>query len=274
MRRDGAALQPKARENSSSIMVGAFAQIFRTNRKWNALPAHVFPPSYNLGSFKRGVKKQHAGRQGEDGCRALLTGSSSGRHVSVDSCATDALTMCRLVARCFAEREQLFTLKCAADLRRSVYSKGKKARSCALNFILPHQPFHGVLISSNMPREFESCCSVCTSHGPDRRTAFRLPPALTTVDYQILAARHSCQKLRSTVDSRLDWESLEKQPVILKFEKVAAINLLKNNTKKLLKYNFANKIINIYSDTKVESRRKIIAWLLNLNYDEAENILI
>ncbi|RVE46780.1 hypothetical protein evm_008564 [Chilo suppressalis] len=39
----------------------------RTIRKWNALPAHVFPPSYNLGSFKRGVKKQHAGRQGEDG---------------------------------------------------------------------------------------------------------------------------------------------------------------------------------------------------------------
>ncbi|RVE42343.1 hypothetical protein evm_013017 [Chilo suppressalis] len=35
----------------------------RTIRKWNALPAHVFPPSYNLGSFKRGVKKQHAGRQ-------------------------------------------------------------------------------------------------------------------------------------------------------------------------------------------------------------------
>ncbi|RVE55041.1 hypothetical protein evm_000461 [Chilo suppressalis] len=39
----------------------------RTIRKWNALPAHVFPPSYNQGSFKRGVKKQHAGRQGEDG---------------------------------------------------------------------------------------------------------------------------------------------------------------------------------------------------------------
>ncbi|RVE40332.1 hypothetical protein evm_015018 [Chilo suppressalis] len=39
----------------------------RTIRKWNALPAHVFPPSYNLGSFKRGVKKQHAGRQGDDG---------------------------------------------------------------------------------------------------------------------------------------------------------------------------------------------------------------
>ncbi|CAH0397335.1 unnamed protein product [Chilo suppressalis] len=39
----------------------------RTIRKWNVLPAHVFPPSCNLGSFKRGVKKQHAGRQGEDG---------------------------------------------------------------------------------------------------------------------------------------------------------------------------------------------------------------
>ncbi|RVE41547.1 hypothetical protein evm_013801 [Chilo suppressalis] len=34
----------------------------RTIRKWNALPAHVFPP-YNLRSFKRGVKKQHSGRQ-------------------------------------------------------------------------------------------------------------------------------------------------------------------------------------------------------------------
>ncbi|RVE54134.1 hypothetical protein evm_001257 [Chilo suppressalis] len=41
--------------------------ICRTIRKWNALPAHVFPPSYNLGSFKRGVKKQLAGWQGEDG---------------------------------------------------------------------------------------------------------------------------------------------------------------------------------------------------------------
>ncbi|RVE40288.1 hypothetical protein evm_015062 [Chilo suppressalis] len=39
----------------------------RAIRKWNALPAHVFPPSYNLGSFKRGVKKQHADQQGEDG---------------------------------------------------------------------------------------------------------------------------------------------------------------------------------------------------------------
>ncbi|RVE40408.1 hypothetical protein evm_014942, partial [Chilo suppressalis] len=35
----------------------------RTIRKWNSLPAHVFPPSYNLESFKRGVKKQLAGRQ-------------------------------------------------------------------------------------------------------------------------------------------------------------------------------------------------------------------
>ncbi|RVE48692.1 hypothetical protein evm_006658 [Chilo suppressalis] len=39
----------------------------RTIRKWNALPAHGYPPSYNLGSFKRGVKKQHAGQQGKDG---------------------------------------------------------------------------------------------------------------------------------------------------------------------------------------------------------------
>ncbi|RVE42854.1 hypothetical protein evm_012472 [Chilo suppressalis] len=38
----------------------------RTIRKWNAMPAHVFSPSYKLGSFQRGVKKQHAGRQGED----------------------------------------------------------------------------------------------------------------------------------------------------------------------------------------------------------------
>ncbi|CAH0405109.1 unnamed protein product [Chilo suppressalis] len=43
----------------------------RTIRKWNALPAPVFPPSYNLGSFKRGVKKQQAGRQGEDGWEGL-----------------------------------------------------------------------------------------------------------------------------------------------------------------------------------------------------------
>ncbi|RVE42271.1 hypothetical protein evm_013079 [Chilo suppressalis] len=35
----------------------------RTIRKWNALPAHVFPAFYNLGSFKRDMKKQHAGRQ-------------------------------------------------------------------------------------------------------------------------------------------------------------------------------------------------------------------
>ncbi|CAH0404071.1 unnamed protein product [Chilo suppressalis] len=34
-----------------------------TIRKWNALPTHVIPPSDNLGSFKRGVKKQHVGRQ-------------------------------------------------------------------------------------------------------------------------------------------------------------------------------------------------------------------
>ncbi|CAH0397242.1 unnamed protein product [Chilo suppressalis] len=33
----------------------------RTIRKWNSLPAHVFPPSYNLGSFKRGVKKHFCG---------------------------------------------------------------------------------------------------------------------------------------------------------------------------------------------------------------------
>lgn len=29
----------------------------RTIKMWNSLPAHVFPPSYNLGSFKRGVKR-------------------------------------------------------------------------------------------------------------------------------------------------------------------------------------------------------------------------
>ncbi|CAH0404565.1 unnamed protein product [Chilo suppressalis] len=41
--------------------------------KWNALPAHVFPPTYNLESFKRAVNKQHAGRQGEDGwCGSYL----------------------------------------------------------------------------------------------------------------------------------------------------------------------------------------------------------
>ncbi|CAH0401120.1 unnamed protein product [Chilo suppressalis] len=29
----------------------------RSLRKWNSLPAHVFSPSYNLGSFKRGVEE-------------------------------------------------------------------------------------------------------------------------------------------------------------------------------------------------------------------------
>ncbi|RVE47159.1 hypothetical protein evm_008236 [Chilo suppressalis] len=50
----------------------------RTIRKWNALPSHVFPPSYNLGSFKRGVKKQHAGRQGRTAVLAIF---ASGLHL-------------------------------------------------------------------------------------------------------------------------------------------------------------------------------------------------
>lgn len=41
----------------------------RTVKKWNSLPAHIFPPSYNPGSFKRGVKRHLAGRQGGDGWR-------------------------------------------------------------------------------------------------------------------------------------------------------------------------------------------------------------
>ncbi|RVE44225.1 hypothetical protein evm_011124 [Chilo suppressalis] len=54
----------------------------RTIRKWNALPAHVFPPSYNLGSFKRGVKKQHAGRQGRTAVSAIF---ASGLHLHLTS---------------------------------------------------------------------------------------------------------------------------------------------------------------------------------------------
>lgn len=42
----------------------------RTIHKWNELPAFVFPPSYDPGSFKRGVKKHLAGRQGDVGWRS------------------------------------------------------------------------------------------------------------------------------------------------------------------------------------------------------------
>lgn len=37
----------------------------RTTKRWNSLPAYVFPPSYDMGSFKRGVKKHLVGRQSE-----------------------------------------------------------------------------------------------------------------------------------------------------------------------------------------------------------------
>ncbi|RVE44603.1 hypothetical protein evm_010741 [Chilo suppressalis] len=62
----------------------------RTIRKWNALPAHVFPPSYNLGSFKRGVKKQHAGRQGRTAVSAIF---ASGLHLHLTSGGVDASGM-------------------------------------------------------------------------------------------------------------------------------------------------------------------------------------
>ncbi|RVE49177.1 hypothetical protein evm_006184 [Chilo suppressalis] len=54
----------------------------RTIRKWDALPAHVFSPSYNLGSFKRGVKKQHAGRQDRTAVSAIF---ASGLHLHLTS---------------------------------------------------------------------------------------------------------------------------------------------------------------------------------------------
>ncbi|RVE49697.1 hypothetical protein evm_005672 [Chilo suppressalis] len=61
-------LSPSDRGHNSNAYKKNFGDSFlcRTIRKWNGLPANVFPPSYNQGSFKRDVKMQHAGRQGED----------------------------------------------------------------------------------------------------------------------------------------------------------------------------------------------------------------
>ncbi|RVE54942.1 hypothetical protein evm_000309 [Chilo suppressalis] len=82
----------------------------RTIRKWNALPAHVFPSSYKLGSFKRGVKKQHAGRRVRNAINKIYKTVWSG-------------TLYRVVMSVAARLDG-----CLQELQRADYSTDEAAR--------------------------------------------------------------------------------------------------------------------------------------------------